>query len=80
MMDCAADEEARGIGLNPRAFLLGKDARELEQILEKVRICGLNLRLNGLALGLPLATVEFAILDMLGRMAGGGVDWVRAEP
>jgi L-alanine-DL-glutamate epimerase-like enolase superfamily enzyme len=54
---------------NLRPFFLGKDARELDLILDKVYIYGFNFRLNGLALGLPLATIEFAILDMLGRMA-----------
>lgn len=54
---------------NVRPFFLGKDARELDLILEKVYIYGFNFRFNGLALGLPLATIEFAILDMLGRMA-----------
>jgi L-alanine-DL-glutamate epimerase-like enolase superfamily enzyme len=50
-------------------FFLGKDARELDLILEKVYIFGFNFRYNGIALGLPLATIEFAILDMLGRIA-----------
>ncbi len=54
---------------NIRPFFLGKDARELDLILEKVYIYDLNFRFNGLALGLPLATIEFAILDMLGHMA-----------
>ena len=54
---------------NLRPFFLGKDARELDLILEKVYIYNFNFRLNGIALGLPLATIEFAILDMLGRMA-----------
>ncbi len=54
---------------NLRPFFLGKDARELDLILEKVYIYGFNFRFNGIALGLPLATIEFAILDMLGRMA-----------
>ena len=53
---------------NVRPFFLGKDARELDLILEKVYIYNFNFRLNGLALGLPLATLEFAILDLLGRM------------
>jgi L-alanine-DL-glutamate epimerase-like enolase superfamily enzyme len=55
---------------NLQPFFLGKDARELDLILEKVYLYGFNFRLNGLALGLPLATIEFAILDLLGRMAG----------
>jgi L-alanine-DL-glutamate epimerase-like enolase superfamily enzyme len=54
---------------NLQPFFLGKDARELDLILEKVYIYGFNFRLNGMALGLPLATIEFAILDMLGRIA-----------
>ncbi len=54
---------------NLRPFFIGKDARELDLILEKVYIYNFNFRFNGMALGLPLATIEFAILDMLGRMA-----------
>jgi L-alanine-DL-glutamate epimerase-like enolase superfamily enzyme len=54
---------------NLQPFFLGKDARELDLILEKVYIYQFNFRFNGLALGLPLATIEFAILDMLGRIA-----------
>jgi len=51
-------------------FFIGKDARALDLLVEKVYIYSLNFRLSGLALGVPLATVEFAILDMLGRIAG----------
>lgn len=54
---------------NVRPFLLGKDARDLDTILEKIYIYQFNFRLNGMALGLPLATAEFAILDLLGRIA-----------
>ena len=50
-------------------FFIGKDARDLDLLLEKVYIYDLNFRLNGMALGIPLATIEFAILDMLGRIA-----------
>jgi L-alanine-DL-glutamate epimerase-like enolase superfamily enzyme len=53
-----------------KPFFIGKDARELDLLLEKVYIYNLNFRLSGLALGIPLATIEFAILDMLGRIAG----------
>jgi len=55
---------------NVQPFLIGKDARELDTILEKIYIYQFNFRLNGMAFGLPLATAEFAILDMLGRIAG----------
>jgi L-alanine-DL-glutamate epimerase-like enolase superfamily enzyme len=54
---------------NIQPFLVGKDARELDLILEKIYIYQFNFRLNGMAMGLPLATAEFAILDMLGRLA-----------
>ena len=55
---------------NLQPFFLGKDARELDLILEKVHVYGLNFRYSGITLGLPLATIEFAILDMLGRLSG----------
>jgi len=55
---------------NLQPFFLRKDARELDLILEKVYIYGFNFRYNGISLGLPLATIEFAILDLLGRIAG----------
>jgi L-alanine-DL-glutamate epimerase-like enolase superfamily enzyme len=55
---------------NLRPFFLGKDARDLDLILERVYVYGFNFRYNGIALGLPLATIEFAILDLLGRIAG----------
>jgi len=50
-------------------FFIGKDARDLDLLLEKVFIYQFNFRLNGMSLGIPLATIEFAILDMLGRIA-----------
>jgi len=52
-----------------KPFFIGKDARDLDLLLEKVYIYNLNFRLSGMALGIPLATIEFAILDMLGRIA-----------
>jgi len=58
---------------NVRPFLIGKDARELDLIVDKIYIYQFNYRLNGMAFGLPLATAEFAILDMLGRIAGKSV-------
>ena len=63
---------------NLRPFFLGKDARELDRILERVYVYGFNFRYNGIALGLPLATLEFAILDLLGRWPAarsGGCHW-----
>jgi len=55
--------------LKLKPFFLGKDARDLDLLLEKVFVYGFNFRYNGISLGTPLATIEFAILDMLGRIA-----------
>jgi len=55
---------------NLQPFFVGKDARDLDRILERVHVYGFNFRYQGITLGLPLATIEFAILDMLGRIAG----------
>lgn len=54
-------------------FFIGKDARDLDLILEKVFIYKLNFRLSGLALGVPLSTIELAILDMMGHVAGKSI-------
>ncbi len=55
---------------NVQPFFPGKDARELDRILERVLVYRFNFRYEGIALGIPLATLEFAVLDMLGRIAG----------
>jgi L-alanine-DL-glutamate epimerase-like enolase superfamily enzyme len=55
---------------NLQPFFIGKDARDLDLLLEKIFIYGFNFRFNGISLGTPLATIEFAILDLLGRIAG----------
>ncbi len=51
-------------------FFINQDARNLDILLEKAYVYNLNFRLSGMALGVPLATIEFAILDMMGRIAG----------
>lgn len=50
-------------------FFKGKDARKLESLLEEVYVYQSNYKLQNLALWVPLATIEFAILDMLGKIA-----------
>jgi L-alanine-DL-glutamate epimerase-like enolase superfamily enzyme len=51
-------------------FFLGKDARKLEsELLFELYRYQSNYKLQGLALWSPQAWVEFAILDMLGRVA-----------
>ena len=50
-------------------FFIGKDARNLEALLEQVTVFKNNYKAQGLALWVPLATIEFAILDLVGRIA-----------
>jgi L-alanine-DL-glutamate epimerase-like enolase superfamily enzyme len=59
--------------INLQPFFINKDARDLDLILEKVFIYRLNFRLSGLALGVPLAAIEFAILDMMGHISGKSI-------
>jgi L-alanine-DL-glutamate epimerase-like enolase superfamily enzyme len=54
---------------NLQPFFIGKDARDLDLLLDRVFIYGFNFRYNGISIGTPLATIEFAILDLLGRIA-----------
>jgi L-alanine-DL-glutamate epimerase-like enolase superfamily enzyme len=51
-------------------YFLGKDARELEEHLFGVYRERDNYKFQGLALWCPVAMVEFAILDLLGRVSG----------
>jgi L-alanine-DL-glutamate epimerase-like enolase superfamily enzyme len=51
-------------------FFIGKDARNLEQLIEEVYVYQSNYKMQSLALWVPLATIEFAILDMLGQISG----------
>ena len=50
-------------------FFIGKDAVNLEKLLDEVYVFKSNYKLQSLALWVPLATIEFTILDMLGRIA-----------
>jgi L-alanine-DL-glutamate epimerase-like enolase superfamily enzyme len=51
-------------------FFLGKDARDLEAVMEEAYVHQSNYKMQSLALWVPMATIEFAILDLLGRIAG----------
>jgi L-alanine-DL-glutamate epimerase-like enolase superfamily enzyme len=62
-----------------RPFFKGKDARNLEQLLEEVYVYKSNYKMQSLALWVPLATIEFAILDMLGRLAGKSIGQLIGE-
>ncbi len=50
-------------------FFVGKDARDLERLLEEVYREGSNYKFQGLALWVPVAAVEFALLELLGQTA-----------
>ena len=54
-------------------YFKGKDARELESHLWGVYRHSSNYKLQGIALWCPVAWVEFAILDMLGRVNGKSI-------
>ncbi len=51
-------------------FFIGKDARDLEGLLEGVFVVNNNYKLAGLALWCCIAWVEFSLLDLLGRIVG----------
>lgn len=50
-------------------FFIGKDARDLESLIEEVCVYQSNYKLQGIAIWVPIATIEFAILDLLGKIA-----------
>jgi L-alanine-DL-glutamate epimerase-like enolase superfamily enzyme len=51
-------------------FFLGKDARDLERLLVELYRHDSNYKFQGLALWVCVAAAEFAILDLLGKLAG----------
>lgn len=55
---------------NIQPFFIGKDARDLEKLIDEVYVYKSNYKMQNLALWVPLATIEFAILDLLGKIAG----------
>ena len=56
-----------------KPYFIGKDARELEEHLFEVYRYRSNYKLQGLALWCPVAWIEFAILDMIGRTTGKSI-------
>ena len=51
-------------------YFVGKDARKLDSLVDGVYVFRSNYKLAGLALWCCVAWTEFAVLDMLGKMAG----------
>jgi L-alanine-DL-glutamate epimerase-like enolase superfamily enzyme len=64
---------------NLQPFFIGKDARDLDRLLERVFVYRLNFRYNGISIGTPLATVEFSILDLLGRISNKSIGQLIGE-
>jgi L-alanine-DL-glutamate epimerase-like enolase superfamily enzyme len=54
-------------------YFVGKDARDLEALLEEVTVYENNYKATGLAIFVPMATLEFAILDMFGKMSNRSI-------
>jgi L-alanine-DL-glutamate epimerase-like enolase superfamily enzyme len=53
--------------------LLGKDARDWENLIEAVYLHGSNYKRQGLLFWLPFASIEFAVLELLGQIASTSV-------
>ncbi|MBM3460430.1 MAG: mandelate racemase/muconate lactonizing enzyme family protein, partial [Armatimonadetes bacterium] len=51
-------------------FFVGKDARELEALLQELYREGSNYKFQGLALWVCVAAAEFALLELLGKASG----------
>jgi len=54
-------------------FFLNKDARDIEQLIPASTVHANNYKAQGLAIWVPIATIEFAILDMFGKMANRSI-------
>src|ERR1035441_5708974 len=50
-------------------FFIGKDARDIETLIPAVTVYESNYKAQSLAIWVPIATLEFAVLDMFGKMA-----------
>jgi L-alanine-DL-glutamate epimerase-like enolase superfamily enzyme len=54
-------------------LFIGRDACDLEKLIEEAYVYQSNYKMQSLALWVPLATIEFAILDLLGRISGKSI-------
>jgi L-alanine-DL-glutamate epimerase-like enolase superfamily enzyme len=51
-------------------YFIGRDARQLDALIDGVYVHQSNYKMQGLAFWVCVASVEFAILDLLGQLAG----------
>lgn len=50
-------------------YFIGKDARDLETLLDGVYVHASNYKIQSLALWCPVAWIEFSLLDLMGKIA-----------
>ena len=60
-------------------YLIGKDVRDLEAIMEGIYLYKSNYKLQNLALWVPWATIEFALLDMIGKIQNQSIGQLLGE-
>ena len=51
-------------------FFVGKDARDLDALIDGVYVADSNYKWQGLPFWVPVASVELAVLDLLGAVSG----------
>lgn len=54
---------------NVAPFFIGKDARDLDTLMEQIYVHDSNYKMQGYPIWVPVATAEFAILDLLGKIS-----------
>ena len=54
-------------------YFVGKDARDIEQLIPAATVYQSNYKAQGLAIWVPIATIEFALLDMFGKMSNRSI-------
>jgi L-alanine-DL-glutamate epimerase-like enolase superfamily enzyme len=54
-------------------FYIGKDARDIEFLIPESTVYENNYKAQGLAIWVPIATIEFALLDMFGKMSNRSI-------
>jgi len=60
-------------------YFIGQDAREIDTLVDGVFVHESNYKLQGQAFWIPAASVEFALLDMLGQIVGKPVGELLGE-
>ncbi len=54
-------------------YFIGKDARDIEELIPAATVYQSNYKATGLAIWVPIATLEFALLDMFGKMSNRSI-------